>query len=333
MAAAPLSPATLVKRNATGKRDIPEDIHKLPWRLYGRVSAAALVALGIIVVTANALTGNMADAESYRAAIDRWLAGESPYTAMQMEPYLLHEAAHGRGFVYPPTALPLLLPYLVIPAPLMAMAGAAVLAIVAWRMAGVWAAAIILLLPLSTGVGQVTPWIAAAIGATYLWPRASVASALAGAVKLYPLLAVRWWPAFLILVPLTVSPWWSDWLAAWSNAVPGCPAWSLASASCIGVPWLGYLLAAVFLLGSFAAPRKVGFFLVTVAMILPAPDLYRSYLLIPLIGLLPWAREAAWARTHLRSGHGSAGPSLARHGMGAVPAHGGRLRHRGDAAP
>jgi hypothetical protein len=137
-------------------------------------------------------------------------------------------------------------------------------------------------------VGQASPWVAAAIGSTWLWPRAgSVLTVLAGSLKLYPLLAVRWLPALALVLILAIvtAGLWPDWISAWLNAKAGCPPWSLPSLTCVtGSSVPGYLLAAILLVGAWKAPRHIGFFLMTVAMIVPAPDLYSGYLLVPFMG-------------------------------------------------
>jgi hypothetical protein len=145
-------------------------------------------------------------------------------------------------------------------------------------------------LPMDVASGQASPWVASAVGLSYVSTRwGSVASAAAGALKIYPLLAVRWWPALLLPLALGLATigLWDDWLVAWTNAQPGCPDWALTSVTCAtGASWPGYVLAAIFLVGAWRAPRPIGFFLLTVAMIIPAPDLFRGYLLVPYMGLL-----------------------------------------------
>lgn len=269
-----------------------------------RLGLVVLVALLVSFEASRALAGNMADGITYATAVDAWLAGGSPYSQQQIAgPYALHEIAGGHGFVYPPTALPLLIPttWGDLSMRLWALAGmlafAAVAAIIVDRRLGpTWAlagASVALLMPATAEVGQASAWTAAAVGATWLWRRAgAVAAAAAGCLKLYPFLAVRWWPALVVpaVLALGTAGLWSDWLTAWTNAEPGCPAGSLPSLACAtGMAWPGYALGAIFLVGALVAPPAVGFFLLTVAMIVPAPDLYQGYLLTPLIGLLPWA--------------------------------------------
>lgn len=264
------------------------------------VGLHALAAYGIAVVAWTAFTGDMADAVTYAVAAERWLAGGSPYTPMQMRPYELHTIAFGLGYIYPPPSLPFMVPLTLGGGGVLrawAFGGGLAMGIVAalimrerGRRIALFVFGITMLLPMDVASGQASPWVAAGIGLAYLYPRwGSVVAASAGALKIYPLLAVRWWPALLVPVGLGIATigLWPDWLAAWSNGRPGCPDGALPSLTCVtGSAWPGYLLAAVFLLGAWRAPRPIGFFLLTVAMILPAPDLFGGYLLVPYLGLL-----------------------------------------------
>ncbi|MCC6619409.1 MAG: hypothetical protein IT341_10285 [Chloroflexi bacterium] len=277
------------------------------------VALLALAAYGIAVVAWTAYTGDMADAVSYVIAVDRWLAGGSPYTPMQMQPYELHTIALGLGYIYPPASLPLLVPLTWGGDGLLrawAFGGGLAVGVVAalmvrerGRRIALLAFGVTMLLPMDVGSGQASAWVAAGIGLAYLYPRwGSVAAASAGSLKIYPMLAVRWWPALLVPISLGLATigLWSDWLTAWMNGWPGCPDWALPSLACAtGATWPGYALAAVFLVGAWRAPRPIGFFLLTVAMILPAPDLFRGYLLVPYLGLL--AAAPAMVRLQMAS--------------------------------
>lgn len=294
-----------------------------PWRVANRLTSHPLASLaieiglhalalyGIVVVAVAAWSGDMADAVTYAIGVDRWLAGGSPYTAMQMQPYELHTIALGLGYIYPPASLPLLIPLTwgdgVLRA--WAFAGGLAVGIVAalmvrerGRRMALLVFGITMLLPMDVASGQASPWIAAGVGLAYLYPRGgSVAAAAAGSLKIYPMLAVRWWPALVVPIGLgllTIGL-WSDWLAAWTNGRPGCPDWALPSLTCAtGMAWPGYVLAGAFLVGAWRAPRPIGFFLLTVAMILPAPDLFRGYLLVPYLGLLAAIQSMAQPRVH-----------------------------------
>jgi hypothetical protein len=263
------------------------------------VGLHALALYGILVVATTAYTGDMADAVTYAVGVDRWLSGTSPYTPMQSEPYPLHLVALGAGYIYPPASLPLLIPLTwgdgVMRA--WAFAGGLSVGVVGalmvreyGRRVAVLVFGIAMLLPMDVASGQASPWIVSAVGLAYLSPRwGSVVAASAGSLKVYPMLAVRWWPA--LLVPLALGlltlGLWPDWITAWTNGRPGCPDWALTSVTCAtGSAWPGYVLAAILLVGAWRAPRPIGFFLLTVAMIIPAPDLFRGYLLVPFMGLL-----------------------------------------------
>lgn len=290
---------------------------------------AALVALAAWQVvdlgSAFATNGHLADAASYRGAVDRWLSGASPYSAEQLSGrHTLGSAVGGSGFVYPPSALVLFLPLaLGFEATLawVLLTHAAFLAVVLLvgrrELTGMPAATA--LVPVLAALalpgmdemrfGNASALIAALVGAMWLLPRYSAALAVvAGAIKVFPLLGAAWgwrWggtlrPAgiagvLLLVISLSAGPWrWVEWVTAMSTAVPSCPDWALTSAACAtGSSLPGFALAAVLAIGAILAPsRAVGFFLLTVAMIVPAPDLYQHYLLIPFVGVVPVACEA-----------------------------------------
>lgn len=154
-------------------------------------------------------------------------------------------------------------------------------------------------------VGQVTPFIAAGVGAMWLWPRyAAWVWVLGGLVKVFPAVGLVWTirmggsvgrPIAVGLVLVVVSAvWvggssWPDFVTALRNGRPtrdsGLP--SLAC-SFAGGSVLAYLIAAALLVMVLRARRdEVAFFLLAVAMVIPAPDLFPNYLLVPAIGALP----------------------------------------------
>jgi hypothetical protein len=288
----------------------------------------ALVAWQLLVIgSAFATSGFLADASSYQAAVERWLAGASPYSAEQLSgPHTLGSAVGGAGFVYPPAALFLFLPLgLGFEATLLwvLLTHAAFLVVVfliARRELGslpLWAALVPLVAALalpgmSEGLrfGNASALIAALVGGMWLVPRyAAVLAVLAGAIKVFPLLgaawAIRWGTAMRPAIALAIGlvalsliagvGRWVEWVTAMSTAVPSCPDWALVSVACAtGSTLPGFVLAAVLAIGAALAPsRAVGFLLITVAMIAPAPDLYQHYLLIPFVGVLPIACAAA----------------------------------------
>lgn len=301
------------------------------WRLAHAallVAAVVLVAWEVLSIgSVLATDGHLADASSYRGAVERWLSGSSPYSAEQLSgPHTLGSAVGGAGFVYPPSALALFLPLaLGFEATLLwvLLTHAAFIGVVflmARRELKRWpvAAALVpvvaaLALPgVTEGMrfGNASALIAALVGAMWLLPRlTAVLAVLAGAIKVFPLIGAAWgapWRASirpavavgigLVVVSLTAGVGrWGEWVTSMTTAIPSCPEWALVSIPCAtGSSWPGLALAAVFVAGAVLAPsRAIGFLLVTVAMIVPAPDLYQHYLLIPFVGTLPIACEAA----------------------------------------
>jgi hypothetical protein len=304
------------------------------WLVAGLILLAAWLLVGI--GTALATSGHLADASSYGAAVDRWLSGASPYSAEQLSgPHTLGNAVGGVGFVYPPAALVLFLPLglgfevtllwvLLIHATFVAVA----FLIARRELAGMPLAAPLvalvaaLALPgLNEGIrfGNASALIAALVGAMWLVPHyAASLAVLAGAIKVFPVIgagwAVRWGDAIrpavvlgvtlLLISQLVGVERWFEWVTAMTTAVPSCPEWALVSLECAtGSSLPGWILAAVLFAGSVSAPsRTIGFFLMSVAMIAPAPDLYQHYTLIPFVGVIPVACEAArWAAAQVSS--------------------------------
>jgi len=295
----------------------------------GLIAGLILLAAWLIfgIGTTLATSGHLADASSYRAAVERWLSGASPYSAEQLSgPHTLGNAVGGAGFVYPPAALVLFLPLaLGFEATLLWVllthaAFVGVVFLIARRelpgfplLAALIPLVAALALPgMAEGIrfGNASALTAALVGAMWLVPRyAAVFAILAAAIKVFPLIgapwAVRWGalvrPAIalgvglvLLSLPAGVGRWF-EWITAMTTAVPSCPDWALVSVACAtGSSLPGLVLATTLLAGSVAAPsRAVGFLLMTVAMIAAAPDLYQHYLLIPFVGALPTACLAA----------------------------------------
>lgn len=256
---------------------------------------------------------NNADALSYQAAALRVLAGQSPYTAMQLAgPYSLVEAAGGGGFVYPPPAALLLVPFALgtpffVLFKIASVAGLLTIVMLIMRprtVLGVffWVA-VTLAQPGLTEVkeDQISIAVAALFG--LVWLGTSSAAVLGGALKPYTLVGLimtirrrgswRWsliLGACLLALSLVVPGGWGQFLTAWSNGRPGCPDYALPSSACAGFGWVGYLGAAVLLFAAWRVrSESLAFALIGVATILPAPDLYAGYLLIPFVGLLPLA--------------------------------------------
>lgn len=298
------------------------------WLTHAAVLAAAVVLVAWEVVNIGSLLatdGHLADASSYRGAVERWLSGASPYSAEQLSgSHTLGSAVGGAGFVYPPSALVLFLPLaLGFEATLLWVllthaAFVGVVFLIARRelantplAAALVPVMVALALPGMNEIrfGNASALIAALVGAMWLLPRwAAVIAVLAGAIKVFPLIGAAWgarWgasirPALavgvgLVAISLTAGIGrWAEWVTAMTTAIPSCPEWALESISCAtGSSAPGLLLAAAFVAGAVLAPsRAIGFLLLTVAMIVPAPDLYQHYLLIPFVGILPIACEA-----------------------------------------
>jgi Glycosyltransferase family 87 len=272
--------------------------------------------------------GHLADASSYHAAVQRWLSGSSPYSAEQLSgPHTMGSAVGGNGFVYPPLALPLFLPLAPgVEATLawVLLTHAAFLVVVfaiARRELGdlpLAASLVVVALALALPgmneirLGNASALIATLIGLIWLLPRwGALFAVIAGSIKVFPLLAVPWsarWGAslvpaavvglVLVAISLLIGPQrWVEWVTAMTTAVPSCPTWALPSLPCVtGSSVPGVLLAAVLFIGAIAAPsRPIGFLLLSVAMIVPAPDLYQHYLLVPFVGALPAACAAVLA--------------------------------------
>jgi hypothetical protein len=284
------------------------------------IRAAALVLAGVAALiglaqlaTYGLLIPNAADWWSYHEGAERLIATGSPYSAMQGAPYLLHEAAWGRGFVYPPLAGLLFLPTLLGGWTFYALDAAGVvgfvtISVLIARREGLALGGVLVVGALALAhpgfqevrEGQISPLIAAAVGAMWLAPRASGwLAVLTGMVKVFPGIGMVWAlrqraPLLLpILVGLAlgVATWWMwpTWATAMLNAQPGCPAWSLPSIACTtGIRWLGVAVAALLAIAVLRVKSdRLAFLLLTFAMIAPAPDLYWGYLMIPFVGFLP----------------------------------------------
>jgi len=293
----------------------------------GLALIVVLVAIGTLIER-GLIHPNLADVSSYRAGAVRALHFESPYTAMQLAgPYPLDSAAWGRGFVYPPPVAFLFAPLLIESSTFVwntvnvAAFVLVALAIVRreWGplgpVAGLVALAVILLQPGLQEVkeGQMSPLIAAAVGMMWLQPRgAGYWAVAAGIFKVFPLAGLVWAGrrggsvlkpiavlAVVGLASLILMPgWWRDWVASISNARAACPTIALLSFTCIGIGWMGYLLAGLLCLGSFRLRRDdVAFATLTVGMVIGAPDIYWGYLLIPFIGLVPIGLHVARSLT------------------------------------
>ena len=241
--------------------------------------------------------------------------------------YPLGLAAWGDGFVYPPTAglfsLPLALfsdtqGFVIFTALCAAFLGVVVYRIA--REAGLsvtWAGGIMVAV-LCSGpsiasleTGNANQLAAILLASMWLWPMQSGYLATIGAlIKIYPGAGIAWaireraglrGPLAvglgLLAVSVLVLGWgaWHDFVIAWGNG-------ALSSAFVVPSPrsaldpvlgsslaaLVGYLLAGIALLGSTRlAGRETAFLLLSIAMILPAPDWYLHYFVVPLVGAVP----------------------------------------------
>ena len=272
---------------------------------------------------------NLGDFSSHAAAVQRALAGEPVYTAVQLAgPYSLPDISRGRGFVYPPTAVLLLLPaglgsgwavvLLVGSLGLLALVTTEIArrevpahAWIGWPLAG-----LLLISPLAADAidaGQVTPLLAAGYGAAWLRPRLSgYVAVFGGALKLYPLLLLAWAVRnrAAVMVPLGIglllavgaTVWlrpdiWLHFWTAWQNAVPQCAPPSLGSLGCSfgragELAGIG-LAVALAIVSSRVTGPSVAFLLLAVASLIAAPDLFPNYLLIVAVGALPLTCQIA----------------------------------------
>ena len=283
---------------------------------------ASLILAGVaIAVRLPAM--NLGDFSSHAAAVQRALDGDPVYTAVQLAgPYHLPDISRGRGFIYPPTAILLLIPAALGSAwavvLLVASLGLMVFVMteiarrelpryawIGWPLAG-----LLLISPIAgdaIAAGQVTPLLAAGYGAAWLWPRAGgIVAVVGGALKIYPLVLFAWGfrnslslrlPLILsLLLIVAASAWlgpgiWLDFWTAWQNAVPQCVTPSLGSLACtFGRPGeftaLGAALALALLATRVPGPA-VAFLMLAIASVIAAPDLFPNYLLIVVMGALP----------------------------------------------
>ncbi len=274
----------------------------------------------------------MDDAESYATAGRHLLAGQTLYAPFQLAgAYGLGDAAWGRGFVYPPTAALLFAPL----APFGQMALGAVFMIalaalgwLAYRLArqaslGVGTSWLLAAVVTFSGPainaassGNVNLLIADALLASWLWPRSSgYLAVLGGLVKFFPAAGLLWTirkggsvagPIVLGLGAVGLTTLvvgvggWSDFLAAFAHGHSSSWYFIASPAQSLG-PGLGtvvgYGLAGLALLGAWRLKNeRVAFALLGWAMILPAPDWWSHYLVVPLAAMLPWAVRALASR-------------------------------------
>lgn len=269
--------------------------------------------LALLLATPRILTGNYFDFDSYYAAVHRAMATGSPYASWQLDAYLLPSAARGQGFVYPPTALPLLAPFAIHPVggPLLNYLGLLALWEVVWRLLGrprlLWSclwATLLVANPLtlwSLNSGQVALFVAAGFGLIYLAPAAGWVGVIGGLLKIFPGAAIVYairkrmplWRPLLVGVAITmaVAIWlpgtFMEYVAVLANGEPGCRS-AVPSFACVGLPLVGYGLAVLLAVAALlVSTDEMAFALVGWAATVPVPDPYPPYLLVPLVTSLP----------------------------------------------
>ena len=276
------------------------------------------------IQVANVLPFWMDDAQSYAAAGHHLLLGQPLYAPFQLAgPYGLGDAAWGRGFVYPPTAALLFAPLGPLNGDALALVFAATWALfgfLSFRLAqqsGIETRASALLSGFvmfsgpainAASSGNVNIIVADGLLASWLWPKSSgMIAVLGGAIKFFPAAGIVWtmrhhlslrWPLVLggILVAMATCvvglTGWADFIAAFENGRSSSFYYLDSPAQFLGPgigPIAGYGLALIALGGAWRLrDEATAFALLGWAMILPAPDWWSHYLVVPLAAMLPW---------------------------------------------
>jgi hypothetical protein len=249
-------------------------------------------------------------------------------------PYFLGDAAWGRGYVYPPPSALFAVPFAMVGEPagfsvFTTVAGMA-FGLAMFRVArneglkplaaSLFTLVVFLSPPSieSLGTGQANTLVAVGLLAIWLYPNTSgYIAVVGGVVKLFPLAGLAWAvrcraplvrPLILLVVLLGLSllvqgpDTWHQFVVATQNgqssqfSFPTPPRHILEPL--IG-PSLAMLVSLVgsgvlLLLTIRVRSAYLAIALLSLAMILPAPDWYVHYLLIPLAGVAPWfAQQAA----------------------------------------
>jgi hypothetical protein len=286
--------------------------------------------LGLVSVAVVLPWWGFHDFQTYQLAIERVLSGGELYAAYQLSgPYSLIDVV-GSGFVYPPSAVPVLVwTPAVIPvvAVLLMMIGMLWVALAITQHAPMWAQAVAVALlgfsPLAWDAiasGQITPLLAMCLGMVWITRRGEWA-VVAAAIKVFPIV----WLAFTarsrrigpMLGPLALAlgigaaatvvvgaEGWSQFATVLRNGEAWCAFPSLGSFPCAGVPAAGYVLTAAAVAGALLVrDERMAFLLVAIGSIAASPDIYPNYLLIPAMGLLPYlAGEPHSSRTDASGG-------------------------------
>ena len=289
------------------------------------------------------------DFETYWTGARRLLDGLPLYPPSQLDqPFVLGDAAFGRGFVYPPTAALIATPLAALP---MAQAFVVFTALSALALAGVTyaisrrsgasrtRAAVIAAVVIGSGpgldallTGNVNALAAAALGAMWLRPAGSGYLAVTGGlVKVYPIVGLAWSvrsrasvvrPAIVgvVVVGMTlliggVGP-WNDFRTTMANGLsteyfPIQSPRSLlwAPLGVIGAGLVAAALTAVVVIGVVRIrDDRAAFALLGLAMILPAPEWHLHYFVVPAVAALPALSELI-QRDHVAREHVTDSPA------------------------
>lgn len=289
-----------------------------------------------------------ADFSTYVSGTARFLAGEQIYPAFQLRgAFGLEEAAYGTGYVYPPTAIVLGIPFVILGEPLgfviYGVTTAGAIGIGAYligvheglsaRRALLLTGLVVLSGPsiLALSTGQANAWVAIGVMAMWLRPGWTGWISIVGAlVKLFPIAGFAWairnrvtvLPALvagLVTIAISVVVFgpdvWFDFVATMRNSRPS-HLWFPQPPRQWLDPVIGTsastaaafaLAAALLALSVRVRSSHAALFLVSLAMIIPAPDWHLHYLLIPFAGATPWlARVMARGRRSVSSGRRTA---------------------------
>jgi hypothetical protein len=207
------------------------------------------ITVGALVIAAPGDIG--VDFRFYRDLAARWVA-----TGMYFQPHQLEGSYISTTLVdtfYPPIALLLFLPFLILPAILWWLIPIAVLAyvIAAWR-PNLWAVVGMIVLMMWVRAfgaflwGNTDMWLAAAVAAGLRWGWPAALIAIKPSVLPFMLIGVRsrsFWLVVALLAVVSLPMWelWADWLVAIRN-MDQRPDYSIGSITLYLVPivaWLG----------------------------------------------------------------------------------------------
>jgi len=207
------------------------------------------VVVGALVIAAPGDIG--VDFRFYRDLAARWVADGTYFQPYQLEgPYVSTTLV---DTFYPPIALLLFVPFLILPAILWWLIPIAVLlyVIAGWR-PNLWAVAVMIVLMMWVRAfgaylwGNTDMWLVAAVAAGLRWGWPAALIAIKPSVLPFMLIGVRrrsFWIAIAALVLVSIPMWelWGDWVIAIRN-MDQRPDYSLGSITLYLVPivaWLG----------------------------------------------------------------------------------------------